>query len=523
MAALLIGACVLGGAARPGVLADVVLLVASVVLLAPVLAHTAGTWARGRLALFIAAAAVVWPLLQGLPLGLAAERWSESLRLAGEVMQLIGETRSSSALSALPQSTLASALSALPAFVIFLGVGLSHDVVRRKLSIALVAVGVASVFLGLLQIAQGPDSPLRLHPTADPLDALGIFANRNHTAAFHYMLLLPAAAWTIHCALALGAAPAKKRFSLAALMPLLAAATGMVILLVALMFSRSRAGVALTLIAVGAVVLLAISTPSVASMAATRLSRRVLLGVVLVGLALSAELAIFRVLARLEEDPLASTRTAFASNTFAAALAHQPFGSGLGTFVSVYGLYEKPGDTLLDVYANHAHNDYLELWLETGWLGVALLAAFGMWFISAAVRVWRRPDRHRQRIDLLLSRAASIAVALILLHSLVDYPLRTTALQSLLAFFCALLLPPPDAGAVHATAGRAAPAGETSGSAANIDAAAPQARATGIRAGEDTLSLPDKKSKEPIGSPAKPKRWGEGQPIAWPKAWQGDE
>ena len=47
-------------------------------------------------------------------------------------------------------------------------------------------------------------------------------------------------------------------------------------------------------------------------------------------------------------------------------------------------------------------------------------------------------------IDLLLARAATITIALLLAHSFVDYPLRTNALMGLFAFCCALLVAPRD-------------------------------------------------------------------------------
>ena len=52
-----------------------------------------------------------------------------------------------------------------------------------------------------------------------------------------------------------------------------------------------------------------------------------------------------------------------------------PLGSGLGTFVPVYAMFEKPEDAQ-DTYVNRAHNEILEIWLETGMLGLALIVVF---------------------------------------------------------------------------------------------------------------------------------------------------
>ena len=42
-------------------------------------------------------------------------------------------------------------------------------------------------------------------------------------------------------------------------------------------------------------------------------------------------------------------------------------------------------------------------------------------------------------IELLIRRAATLIISLLLVHSLVDYPLRTTAHSAIFAFFCGIL------------------------------------------------------------------------------------
>jgi hypothetical protein len=61
---------------------------------------------------------------------------------------------------------------------------------------------------------------------------------------------------------------------------------------------------------------------------------------------------------------------------------------------------------------------------------------FLVWFASATYRAWRSRGTD---LDGLLARAASISAILLMAHSLVDYPLRTTALGCVFAFCCALL------------------------------------------------------------------------------------
>jgi hypothetical protein len=62
-----------------------------------------------------------------------------------------------------------------------------------------------------------------------------------------------------------------------------------------------------------------------------------------------------------------------------------------------------------------------------------LLALFLLWWMRRTVLIWRaeEPDP--------FARAATIASAAIMAHSLVDYPLRTAAISVLFAVCCALM------------------------------------------------------------------------------------
>ena len=66
--------------------------------------------------------------------------------------------------------------------------------------------------------------------------------------------------------------------------------------------------------------------------------------------------------------------------------------------------------------------------------GVALIVAFIAWWLVAAKRVWRSAEAGPY------ARAASIASAAILVHSIVDFPLRTAAISACFAMCLALLV-----------------------------------------------------------------------------------
>ncbi len=88
-------------------------------------------------------------------------------------------------------------------------------------------------------------------------------------------------------------------------------------------------------------------------------------------------------------------------------------------------------------YMNHAHNDYLEVALETGLPGLVLIVIFFSWWIRRTLSIWRDADA-----DGAFAQAATIASAAILTHSLVDYPLRMTAVSAVFALCCGLMASP---------------------------------------------------------------------------------
>jgi hypothetical protein len=60
-----------------------------------------------------------------------------------------------------------------------------------------------------------------------------------------------------------------------------------------------------------------------------------------------------------------------------------------------------------------------------------------MWWAQRSVRVWRSFFEGGD-----IARAGSVVVLVVLLHSLVDYPIRTSAIAVLVAMACAMMVPP---------------------------------------------------------------------------------
>jgi O-antigen ligase len=124
------------------------------------------------------------------------------------------------------------------------------------------------------------------------------------------------------------------------------------------------------------------------------------------------------------------------TNTERAVSEFMPVGSGLGSFGAVYRTFDNPQRTTNE-YVNHAHNDYLELALELGLAGVLLITAFILWWFRRCWWAWREDFEGAN-----MARCGSVITAVLLLHSVADYPLRTSALAAVFALGCAFLVPP---------------------------------------------------------------------------------
>jgi O-antigen ligase len=441
-------------------------------------------------------------------------------------------------LSISPHTTWQSLLALLPPLAVFFCVIQLSGAQRRRVSVALLAMALINVFLGLVQLMQGPGSILRFFEITNDLEAVGFFANRNHFSALLYCAIILAAAWALELTRSFEALPPERRFEPGSILPLMAIFTLAVALMAAQSMTRSRAGLILTIIAViGA---FALALPERRRGKRSGMSARILVGTIALSTFMAVQLSLYRILERFASDPMADPRVVIARNTIAAAKSYMPFGSGIGTFVPVYAMFEKPADVLSGVYVNRAHNDFLEVWLETGVIGPALFAVFLMWLLVRAVKVWR-PARSGRAIDHALARAGVLVIALLIAHSVSDYPLRTGGLMAVFAFAAALLVPPPAGADAAEQAIDAAAIAEAARSerraqrravtiAAKAQALkgppAPQPAGAGLAAGKGLpKAFPKPTAASPIPAPGNHQTWpnqpvGAVKPAEWPEAWR---
>jgi O-antigen ligase len=205
-----------------------------------------------------------------------------------------------------------------------------------------------------------------------------------------------------------------------------------VLLILGVALARSRAGLVLGMLAV------LLSLPAILSLRKRRGAKRVLTLIMGLGLMLSVQFALFGILQRLDTDALDDGRWQYAKITAEAASAHAPLGTGLGGFREAFQPFEAragQGPTII----NHAHDDYLELWLEGGWLALLPIALLLTALLATGVRAWfgRYADSPDDR---LIARSVWISLFVAAVHSGVDYPLRTTADSSVFALLFAVAL-----------------------------------------------------------------------------------
>lgn len=322
-------------------------------------------------------------------------------------------------------ATVASALALLPGLC---SLSLALRMPRERFHIvgyAIIGVSITSILVGIAQLSGGGGSPLYWHTLRGGDSAHGFFANPNHLSTL-LLVTIPLIAAVAKTASERSVTHRRRLWT--------GLGTAGLFLIFGILISESTGGLVLlvpTLIASGVLLL--------KSRTEGKLSKGRGAAMV-VGILLALCLPIAIVMSGNQELSLGTSlgfgefeRLGISTTAVGALVQYWPYGSGMGTFALVYPTHENLL-SVTNVFINHAHNDYVELLFESGILGAGLILSVLAWWTWCSFLAWSRSDK-----DAAWEQAASIAIAVIAVHSSFDYPARTPAILALAAAFCAIL------------------------------------------------------------------------------------
>lgn len=411
---------VAGGSSRGDVLGQAIVRFSawSMIIIA-IFAQPRIDWRAVKEPAIILGAAALLVVLHLIPL--PPSIWTElsSRALLNEAALLTDAQQPWRPLSISPSGTI-NALASLivPAVVLLLGANLTRAQ-HWRIAIFVLGLAGAGAILGVLQFSGANfDNPLINTITGA---VAGNFANRNHFAVFLAVGSVLALAWAFRD----GTPPWKA-----------ATAFGLIVFFILMILATgSRSGVVVGLTGIG------LSFLAVRRRAAQRLQAiprkiavpvmagavAVVIGVVWLSVGLDRAASVDRATVLAGEEDL---RLQFWPIIWDMSQFYFPVGTGFGTFDPVFRIGE-PDALLILQYVNLAHNDWLQILLEGGVMGLAILAAALAWLGFRGFRAWTSSGR--QGDSELLAKAGSIVIALILAASVSDYPARTPLVMALLS------------------------------------------------------------------------------------------
>jgi O-antigen ligase len=308
----------------------------------------------------------------------------------------------------------------------------------RRIIAFLVAVGAFEAFYGLYELTTANPRLLFYKKVYSLGSVTGTFVNRSHLAGYLEMIIPLAIGLLIARLdfLSLGGAGLKAKLlhmTNKGLVPNLLLFAAVIVMSLGVVFSQSRAGIftlVLTFILFVEFIVLHFGR-----FGPRRRWLRNFIWVTLLLITVSAlYIGVGSTIQRFAlDDLLREGRPLLWGNVGRIISVFPVFGTGLGTFVSVYPAYEKfAGPELLLV---HAHNDYLEYISELGGIGFVLLFGAVLYIAVSSFLTWRG----RRNPDVKgIALGGIISVLVILFHSLTDFNLHIPANMLLFAIVLAL-------------------------------------------------------------------------------------
>ncbi len=422
---ILLASCLaLGGASAAGHVANAVLQLIALACIVAILSRREmprlPTPAIALLGIYGLAATIM--VMQLVPLPPSLWHMLPGHRTAWTTLGLARVDAPWAPISLAPEATLGCLLSLLPPVAITLSVFSSDALGRRYSFVVVVAVSLGSIALGIAQIFGGENSSLYPYAITNRGSAVGLFANRNHLATL-LLSSLPVLTALIDT----------RRDAPRRMLHLGLVGAGILILSLGVVLIGSRAGLGLLLPTLAVTLLFMLRNGESRRMG----MRHWVLAAILPCLAALAFGASLPENGDTKGSSLAALhRPVIVATTLRAARDYLPWGSGGGSFRTVYPAYEDPAAVSLE-YVNHAHCDPAELALEYGVPGLLVAALTLLLLASRAGPAWQLAGRAGTE-----ARAALAILAIIVLSGFVDYPMRTAAVASLAAMAAAMVAMP---------------------------------------------------------------------------------
>lgn len=432
LCAFLLLCFLMGGSPRSEVSSLAFLFGASALALGGAAASLSKEAARPfKLVLALLAACMLLPLMQSVPLPPGVANGLPGHQLIAEIDTKLALEESWRPLTMVPGATRSAFwFLMVPAAAMLMTLQLTVQQ-HKSLAFFLSCLAGLSGLIGLLQLLGDAEGWLYPYETTNNGSAVGMFANRNHQAAFLACLFPLASAWL---ALRVPAGRPKARarrsdMTVARLLPIL----GLAFVVPLLLITGSRSGLILGVIGLASIILIRRARlpgrsqkSGSANMGGVALSALIVLLLVWLTLWLQRAVAVDRLFDRDAADDM---RVKILPAMREMIEVYFPWGSGMGSFEQVYQIHE-PADLLASFYMNQAHNDLLDLVLTGGLPAVLLLATAVVFWLLAAAKTFAAVPRD----ELQPLRVAGLSILFILaLASLSDYPLRTPALSCLFA------------------------------------------------------------------------------------------
>lgn len=332
-------------------------------------------------------------------------------------------------LSLIPAYTLQKGLELLAyfliGFLIFKVITHKHQIIR--IYYVLIAIGAFEALYGMFEL-YSRNPRILFYKKIHGLDSVsGTFVNRDHFSGYLEMII-PLAIGLVIARIDLFSLPGLKwrekvlRLSEKSLSINLLVTFSIIIMSVAIIFSKSRSGVFILILTF--ILLFELIIIFYKRVEDKKKGTKIFLTVIfLLVIFVSLYMGIESTLERFSLNKLLrEQRPVFWANTLKLFVRFPFFGTGLGTFSSLYPDWESSTGQIVRLY--HAHNDYLEYLSELGIIGMTLLLGGVLFMLIKSFEIWRE-RRHSEIKGLALG--GIVSVLCILIHSITDFNLHIPA------------------------------------------------------------------------------------------------